>query len=713
MKNQLVFALSTFFITSFAYSQEEAKKQQEVQKEQEEQKERKETELEVVVVKASPKTFTTKNGNIKLDVANSIFNAVPNALDLLSKFPKIQISPDKESITVIGKGNPLIYIDNQRVEINDLSTLDVADIKTIEIINNPSSKYEANGRVVILITRKLSKKEGVKVDITENTSFKKFFNNSLGTKASLKKNKTEFKANFNYNQLKVWESNGNNFTVPAENITSNYLTEAVTKRPQFVFGSGIFHKINEEDYVSFNFSGRTQKDLFDITTDTYNRDENSENFIKTLNSSNEKRNFYNAFFNYNHKIKGVEGLLFTGVQYSRYAQNLAGNIYHNYNATGYELSQSRDQKFNISVLSARTDFEKTFKNEMKLEVGALVLKADATTDFSAVIQNPSAIQTSDYTLKERNIAGYTQLSGNLKKVNYSVGLRTEQTIIEGNNSSNATTAAINKNYNNLFPKAQLNFVVDSTKTITFNYSKSIVRPNYSATNQTLTYINPYFAFANNVNLNPTIIDEISATFEYKNNSLLIAYTKKSNPVYFGTFYQVSENLLTLKTANFEKEAGFIVEFTIPYTYKFWTVNNVFNGIINKLDDTTADAIPTKPYFYGYSNSVFKLPKEIELSVTGWGLSSQYEGVFKSSGLFSMDLAVSKTLFKHFDCTVSANDIFRKVKYSNSYSMNGIHTRGIYCTDSHMISATVKYSFGKIKNAAFKEKNIDENTNRIR
>ncbi|MCG2611721.1 outer membrane beta-barrel family protein [Flavobacterium sp. SM15] len=712
MKNQLILALSTFLISSIAYSQE-VQKEQDVQKEQEEKKEQKETELEGVVVKAAPKTFTTKNGNIKLDVANSIFNAVPNTLDLLSKLPKIQISPDKESITVIGKGNPLIYIDNQKVEINDLNALDVADIKTIEIINNPSSKYEANGRVVILITRKLSKKEGIKVDLTENASFKKFFNNSFGVRASLKKNKTEFKTNFNYNQLTVWESNGNDFDVSTENITSNYLTEAVTKRPQFLFGSGIFHKINEDDYVSFNFNGRTQKDRFDITTDTYNKDENSENFIKTLNSSNEKRNFYNAFFNYNHKIKSIEGLLFTGVQYSRYAQNLAGNIYHNYNANGYNFSQSRDQKFNITVFSARTDFEKTFKNEMKLEVGALVLKADATTDFYATIQNPAAIQTSDYTFKERNIAGYTQLSGNLKKVNYSFGLRTEQTIIEGNTISNAVAVSINKNYNNLFPKAQLNFAVDSTKTITLNYSKSIVRPNYSATNQTLTYINPYFAFANNVNLNPTIIDEISATFEYKNSSLLIAYTKKSNPVYFGTFYDASENLLTLKTANFEKESGFIVEFTVPYTYKFWTVNNVFNGIINRLDDKTAVAIPTKPYFYGYSNSVFKLPKEIELSVTGWGLSSQYEGVFKSSGLFSMDLAVSKTFFKHFDCTVSANDIFRKVKYSNTYSMNGIHTKGNYYTDSHMISVTVKYSFGKIKDAVFKEKSIDENTNRIR
>ena len=119
----------------------------------------------------------------------------------MTKLPKIQISPDKESITVIGKGNPLLYIDNQKVMINDLNSLSVDDIKTIEIINNPSSKFEANGKVVILITRKLSKKEGFKLDFSENASFQKRFNNYFGINTSIKKKKLEFKFNFNYNQI--------------------------------------------------------------------------------------------------------------------------------------------------------------------------------------------------------------------------------------------------------------------------------------------------------------------------------------------------------------------------------------------------------------------------------------------------------------------------------------------------------------------------------
>lgn len=700
MKIHFGFILCVLLTSTFGYSQEEKKE------------EKKEKTLDEIVVTTTPKTFVNKNGNIKLDVANSIFNAVPNTLDLLAKLPKIQLSPDRESITVIGKGNPLIYIDNQKVGINDLNTLDVADIKTIEIINNPSSKYEAEGRVVILIARKLSKKEGFKVDVVENAVFKRYFNNAFGVNTSLKKQKIEFKANVNYNHLMIWESNGNDFSIPTENIVSNYLTKAVTKRPQFVFGTGIFYKINADDYLTFTINGRTQKEHFDINTDTYNKDSNAENYIKTLNSNSEKRSFYNAFVNYNHKIKSIDGQLFTGFQYSDYSQHVDGTIFDDYNASGMNLSQIRRQQFDIAVFSARTDFEKTFKNEMKLELGMLALKAEGTTYFHNEIQNPQTIQVSDYVQKEKNIAGYAQVSGSLKKINYSFGLRTEQTIVKGENVLEKVQL-VNKNYNNLFPKAQLSFAVDSTKNITLNYSKSIARPNYSSTNQVLTYINPYFAFANNINLNPMITDEIAGTFDYNNKSVRVAYVLRSNPVYYGTFYNQSDNVLTLMTTNFEKQSGYNIEFTLPFTYKFWTVTNVLSGTLSKIEDETTVVNNSKPYFYGYSNSVFKLPKEIELSVTAWGLTDQYEGVYKNKGIFSMDLAVSKTFFKHFDCTISANDIFRKLNYYDSYSMNGIITNGKYYTDSHMISFTLKYSFGKIKNAEFQEKNIDENTNRIR
>lgn len=668
--------------------------------------------IEEVIIKKETKTFTNTNGNLKVDVANSIYNAISNPIDVLSKLPNIQVSPNKESITVIGKGTPLLYIDNQKVTINDLNSLAVDDIKTIEIINNPSSKYEAEGRVVILITRKFSKKEGFKVAITENASFQKQFNNYFGINSSVKKNKLEFKANINYNQITVWESHGNNFSIPSNDIVSNYLVKAVTKRPQFIFGGGVFYKINEDDYFSVNFNHRTQKDIFDIVTDTYNQQQNDINNINTLNENDETRNFSNGFINYNHKIKSLDAMLFSGFQYSSFNQKIASEIFNNYNDTSFELSQNRNQKIAINVLSGRTDFEKQFTNKMKLELGALYLYANSTTDFFVETVSPSSSNNSVYNYKETNIAAYSQLSGSFKKVNYSFGLRAENTITKGKYEAE-NGLLIDKKYINLFPKAQFEIPIDSTNSIALNYAKSIARPNFSTTSQLSAYINPYFVWTNNTNLNPTITDELALSYQYKDKSVKLSYNKITNPVYYGISYNESQNLLTFKTTNFEKETGYNLEFTLPFQQNFWTTTNTLNFTLSTIEDKNAIVNTTKPYLYYYSNHLFALPSAIQMSLTGWGFTKQQQGIFERSAFFTMDFAVSKTFFKHFDCTIRYEDIFKQVKFSENFTVNNISAKGMYYTDSNLVSFSVKYSFGKIKNAEFKERNIDENSGRIR
>lgn len=668
--------------------------------------------IEEVIIKKETKTFTNTNGNLKVDVANSIYNAISNPIEVLSKLPNIQVSPNKESITVIGKGTPLLYIDNQKVAINDLNSLTVDDIKTIEIINNPSSKYEAEGRVVILITRKFSKKEGFKVAITENASFQKRFNNYFGINSSVKRNKLEFKANINYNQIRVWESHGNNFSIPSNDIVSNYLVKAVTKRPQFIFGGGVFYKINEDDYFSVNFNHRTQKDIFDIVTDTYNQQQNDINNINTLNENDETRNFSNGFINYNHKIKSLDAMLFSGFQYSSFNQKIASEIFNNYNDTGFELSQNRNQKIAINVFSGRTDFEKEFKNKMKLELGALYLYANSDTDFFVETVNPSSSNNSVYNYKETNIAAYSQLSGSFKKVNYSFGLRAENTIAKGKYEAE-NGLLIDKKYINLFPKAQFEIPIDSTNSIALNYAKSIARPNFSTTSQLSAYINPYFVWTNNTNLDPTITDQVAVSYQYKDKSVKLSYNKITNPVYYGISYNESQNLLTFKTTNFEKETAYNLEFTLPFQQNFWTTTNTLNFTLSTIEDKNAIVNSTKPYLYYYSNHIFQLPSAIEMSLTGWGFTKQQQGIFERSAFFTMDFAVSKTFFKHFDCTIRYEDIFKQVKFSENFTVNNISAKGMYYTDSNLISFSVKYSFGKIKNTEFKERNIDENSGRIR
>ncbi len=669
--------------------------------------------LEEVIIKDEKKVFTNKNGNRKVDIANSILKSVPNTIDLLAKLPNVIIGSNKETISIIGKGNPLIYIDNQKVTINDLNTLSVDEIKSIEIINNPSAKYEAEGRVVILITRKLSKKERFKINLTETVSIKKGFNNYLGINASVKKKKLEYKVNFNYNQLNIWERHNIKYEIPEANIISDYDVEAYTKRPQFVFGSGLFYKINENDYFSISGNARVQKDIFGINTKTFNKQNNIENNILTRSNNDEHRVFINSFANYSKKIKSINTQLFSGFQFSNFNKKITTLVENSNNDSPFEPVQNRNQQFNVSVISGRTDLEKTFKNEIKLEVGGLFLNANAKTnsDISNLINLASTV--SKYNFKEQNISGYSQVSGKIRKLQYSAGFRIEKTNIIGK-YTNEILPLIKKEYTNFFPKVQFDIPVDSSKSITLNYSKSIARPNYSSTNQGSTYINPYFIYGSNINLDPTIKDEIATNFQYNDKLIRLSYYKNSNPVYGDFIYDNSQNILTFSQKNFEKETGFEIDFTIPFTYKFWTVNNSLSFILNKIEDKLAIQNESKPYMYYYSNHLFKLPKEYTISTTVWGLTTQYEGVFeRRQPEFIIDLAISKTFFKKWDCTLSFNDVFKNFVYKENFTVNKVSSKSNYLSDTHEISLGIRYSFGKIKDSEFKEKSINDEENRIR
>lgn len=670
------------------------------------------TELNEIVLKSKKNIFTNTNGNIKVDIASSIFKTVPIPMDLLSKLPGIQISGDKESISIVGKGNALIYIDNQKIGINDLNALSVEDIKTIEIIKNPSSKYEAEGKAVILITRKLRKKDGFETNISEVASLKKRFNNYLGINSSFKKNKTEIKTNFSYNQLSPWESIGNNFEISNNNITSDFIAESYTKRRQFIFGGGIYHQINDDDYLSFNISGKIQKDNDKNTTNSFIDQNNIQNNIETLNNNDENRNFLNSFLNYNKKIKSLDAKLFTGFQFSSFNQKSNSVIQNNYDNTQFDLTQNRNQKFNVNVFSGRTDLEKLFKNEMKWEIGALYLSAEANTNFELIDFISNNNELTNYNFKEKNITGYTQLSGKIKKLNYLFGIRTENTNIKGKFKID-DNLLIDKNYTNFFPKFQLDIPIDSTKTISLNYAKSISRPNYSSTSQISIYTNPFLVFSRNINLNPTISDEISGTFQYKNKSVKLNFFQSKDPVYFAFSYDSSINLISFNSINYAKESGINLEFMLPFKQKLWTSTNNFNFILNKIEDKSAVFNESKPYLYYYSNHIFELPKEFDISVTGWGFTERSEGVFKRNSLFIMDLALSKTLFKNFDCTLSFNDVFSNMNFNENFTINDIASKGIYYTDTREISFSISYKFGRIKDSNYQERKIDENSNRIR
>ena len=670
------------------------------------------TELESVEVVALKNPITSKNGNFKIDVQNSVFSAMVDPLEVLSKLPNVQISPERESISVIAKGSPLIYLGNQRISIDEFAALSVDTIESIELINNPSPKYEAEGRVVILIQLKKNTEQGTTVTLGETLSFRQNTNNYISSNGNHSNGKWNLRANLNYNAIGQWESNTFAFSIPEEDIFSDYLVLIPdNKRVQINGGLGFYYPIDDNDYISFNTIFRRQTDDAGFDTETFVQNGNEVDEIISESENDNRRDYFSGNFNFNKKLSPKLNL-FAGIQYSSFNQKLQTDISNNYNDDGFVLDQTRNQDYKIESLATRVDFEQTISDNLQLDFGASWNEANADA-FSQVTQiEASNEDIISYDYEESLYAIYANTATNLgEKVNFNVGARMEYNQVEGQLENDPQPLVERKN-TRIFPKAGLNFNIDSTKTLSVNYARSINRPRFSQTSSVRVFINPFLEAGNNVDLVPTITDEISTNLQVGNTSIFGSVYTKQNPRYFMIGYNENDTAALLAEKNLDKESGFYAGLTVPFSHKSWSSTNSVSLNYNKIKDSSAVFTKAQPYLYLYTNQQLKVAKDTIVSVGGYALTPRKEGIIERNEMVVLNASVTTTLFKKLQCALRFNDITKAMNYDESYSINGVEANGTYYADGREMALSITYTFGRNSENKFKNKNVDENLDRI-
>lgn len=667
-------------------------------------------EINEVIVNAKKQNFKVENGNLIVDIANSNLSKTSNSTELLSKIPSVILGADKESLSIIGKGTPLLYLDNQQVNFATISSLAVEDIKTIEVIRNPTAKYESNGKVVVKITLKNSKKEGLKLTFQEIASFKRKYNNYLNSTLQFRKNKSEFKLNASYNQLNPWEGNGFDYKVKDKNITSDYFIKSQTKRPHFILNASFFQELNEKgDYLTFSVLSYFRKDKGLIDTQTKYSENNQNQSILSLNHNENRRNSVNSFINYYKVLKSIEATLFTGLQYTIYNDGRTYDFYNNVNENGLVYNQSRDQKYRINAFSMRIDFEKDFENDQKLELGGRLTNADAKTNNLTILAN-SMTEKFQYKFNELNLAAYMQFSKKYENWDYKVGLRTESTDSKGTNLTR-NLMDIDKHYIDWFPNTELNYKFDDHN-FTIFYKRTIDRPNYSSISSGNLYGSPYVEYAGNFDILPTYTNTYTANYSYKKWALNITYYQSKNPMNYTLVYDDFRNISTFTTVNFEKEKNISIGLDVPFEYKFWSTQISFSLIYNKIIDKSAVLKKSTPYIYLYSNHNFRLGKGFDFMLDGYWLTKRTEGIYIRNSQAIINLGLTKS-YKNFDFTIRYNDLFKQMKFSETLSYEKIDSKNRFIVDNQEFSIAVKYNFGRLNKSIYKENKVNEDDKRIR
>lgn len=667
--------------------------------------------IEEVTITAKKKTFKVENGNITLDVANSALNKLPTSSELLSKLPFVMMDANGEGLSFVGKGTPLLYVDNQRVDFATLSAISVDDIKSVEVIRNPSVKYESEGKAVIKVNLKKSKKDGAQLSVSETATFQKRFSNYLSANFQQKKNKTEWKLNASYNQINHWESNGFDYQVPSKNISSDYIIKSITKRPQTIFGASLYQELNDDgDYVTLSVNSNFRPDKGDNNTNTLYSENGNSTLVKTLNQQDRKRATINSIFNYKKKLTDWDAEILTGFQFKRESDNVDYSFYNDTNNSGYEFNQFRHQLYSGNAYSGRIDIEKKINENYNLELGGSFTKAETNTNNKTTYLNNQNPEFFQYQFKESNVAGYTNLAINADKWNINAGLRAETTNAQGFDViENATK--IKRDYLDWFPNAEIIFKQNDNYDYTLNFRKSIERPSYGYLASGGLYGSPYVEYQGNPDLVPTYTNTITFTTNLKKISLNASAYNSKNPLGYTLVYDEERNISKFQPVNFDKEMGVSLGIDSLFQGKKWTSQNSLSVNYDKIEDSLAVLKKSTPYVYFSTNNTVNVWKYLSILLDGSYITKRVEGLYENNAMCLVNLGMTSSI-SAFDFTVRYNDVFNQMNYIQKMTYSGINSTGTFFGNTPTISFAAKYNFGKLKKSNYKENAVNETSNRL-
>ncbi|HMC85817.1 MAG TPA: outer membrane beta-barrel protein, partial [Chitinophagaceae bacterium] len=416
--------------------------------------------LEEVTVNGKAPLLTRKLDRLEVNIANSVLSTGYNATEVLSKIPGVYVDPAGE-ISVNGKGNIYIMIDGKGEYMNKaqaeavLTGMRSENIEKIQVITNPSAKYEAQGSAIIDI---ITKKDKMKSDMHAT------YGNQLYPAPGVSgfhypMVSTGINLNYSFDKLKTFGSfdfinteefrnyTKTNLIIPGNNIQRNDTTIETYKETGLNYRLGFNYDFNKHKNldVVFNSFGSPRKRYSSGTTNYYSPSlvPESVDSIYTLKGSQvyDKSRFNSFTAKFTNKIGETDKRIYFLVDYSGYSNpgdQLSEGLF-NY---GQNLQTKSDnfsflRHYKVNIYSAHIDYEQPFKKNAFLEAGLKMTKiqnndnsifeysSQQGTNLLAVYSNKQ------FKYDELVSGGYLNLRKSYKKLSMQAGMRGEYTNSKG------------------------------------------------------------------------------------------------------------------------------------------------------------------------------------------------------------------------------------------------------------------------------------------
>lgn len=681
-------------------------------------------QLNEVVVKSQPSLLKYgANGTIDVNVTGTVLATSSSVNELLGRVPNIVVAEGQ--ISVLGKGEAIIYLNGILINYERFAAIPVSQIAKIEVISNPSSKYDAEGKAVINIITKQNIENGIMGTASQHVTVSKFAGTSTNTLLDFNYTKGKFSFITNYG-LQLGKGRELLFTTRTRPNPDIYMKSVLTTdwQRQFNnysnFGAGIQYTFSTNSYISLAYSGNIE----DLGGAVKSRNSITNNLGNSFYATDIAKNdvLLNQFINLNYNLitdsKGSS--LFIGTQYSNYNGTVRDFIEENsvVDETDGKRFLKNDVGNTINIAMAQADYSKKISDKTKLELGVKFSYAaiKSETDFFIANSNDFELDdtlSSDFTYNEKITAAYFNFGSMLgEKVNFSIGTRVERTSYDLYTNANGVQE-FGKNYQNFFPNLLLNFNLSEDWKGHFSYVSRITRPRYQALNPYVIYQDPFTTIEGNPNLLPEKVHAFEIGAMYKKFDFKMGYTYKIDPISGAALQGDTPNSYILRSLNIEKEHTFFTSLSRSFNVKWWSSTNTVSMNLSKSVDNFYEYAlgPVKPQIYLYSNNTFTIPDLFKIQLLAWYLGDKSYGLRSENPRSTVTLGIERNFFKEaLKLNFTANDIFHKFMVSGDYEVGKtqIYYHRTYTTNYFKLIAT--YSFGNSKKTTYKKTEIEQTEN---
>ncbi len=700
---------------------------------------------------------------LKMDIDKKVFNVEKNivsaggtAVDVMRNVPSVQV--DIDGNVKLRNATPQIYVDGRPTTLT-LDQIPADAIQSVEVITNPSAKYDASGgnAGILNIVLKKNKASGYNGNISAGVDSRGAING--GANFNVRQNKFNFSAAGMLHEIKGNTTGTTDRTNLGDTLTKVSQTDISKMNGAFVFGKlGLDYYVTNRATISLGVIKVHGKfdpnETIHSTTDSLlNSAVKSANSVRyTSGSRTFDANGLQLDYVYNFPKDGEQltanGNYFSGANdgTSLYTTN-----YLNGNSIGGTQLQQVSNDGKIKFLTMQTDYALPFgkQKQSKLEAGLRFQQHQISqnndnfsgTNTANLVKIPAG--TNDYKSTDNVFAAYASVKSSIKNFGYEVGVRAESSNYNGELTTTAEKFS-NKYPVSLFPSLFLSQKLKNNQELQFSATRRINRPNFFQ-------LIPFTDYTDSLNItrgNPALVPEFTNSFEMSysktfkggNNLLGSIYYKHSNNLITrylspGTnpFTGKSDIINTYINANSSYSYGAEVT-SINKLTKWWdlTTNvNIYQSKINTSNipgSVSQDAIVS---WFGKLNSNFKLPANFSIQLSGdyqsktnlpinnsqggpgsggpFGQAqSSSQGYIKS--FWGTDIAVKKSFLKNnaASLSVSMNDIFRtriQDQYSESPYFIQNYSR---LNNPQIVRVNFTYHFGKMDVNLFKRQNTKAN-----